>query len=42
MIAKSQLNIEMKPADRTIVQRKDQAQMNAEYQEWLKDGARQK
>jgi hypothetical protein len=42
MIAKSQENIRMRPFDRTLVDRKDQHQMNREYHEWLKDGARQK
>jgi hypothetical protein len=42
MIAKSQENIQMFPTDRTLVKRVDQKQMNEEYHEWLKDGARQK
>ena len=41
MIAKSQENIQMKPSDRTIVERKDQKRLNEEYHEWLQDGARQ-
>ena len=32
----------MFPTDRTLVKRQDQKQMNEEYHEWLKDGARQK
>ena len=32
----------MNPSDRTLVKREDQKQMNEEYHEWLKDGARMK
>ena len=42
MIAKSQIDIQMNPSDRTLAHRKDQKRMNEEYHEWLKDGARQK
>ena len=42
MIAKSQTDIKMNPFDRTLVKRSDQKQMNEEYYEWQKDGARQK
>lgn len=42
MIAKSQENIQMSVTDRTLVKRKDQKQLNEEYHEWLKDGAKQK
>ena len=42
MIAKSQIDIQMNPSDRTLADRKDQKRMNEEYHEWLKDGARQK
>ncbi len=42
MIKKSQENIKLKPSDRTLVMRKDQAKFNQDYYQWLKDGARQK
>ena len=32
----------MSVTDRTLVKRKDQKQLNEEYHEWLKDGAKQK